>query len=170
MRRFRRAFTPLTPNGIRPDPTKGEIYQFEASGQFNQRQFFIGFNSRLNRMFQFSGNYSISKTTNDTDGQGGALFPMNSYDTSGEFGRGSFDIRHRFTIFGTVNLPWWKIVLNPLILANTGPPFNIITGQDLNLDRQGERTSESPWSKCNSPAVDRSLHAVGQFQPCAADG
>jgi hypothetical protein len=139
---FPASVTPLTPNGIRPDPTKGEIYQFEASGQFNQRQFFIGFNNRLNRMFQFSGNYSLSKTTNDTDGQGGSLFPMNSYDTSGEFGRGSFDIRHRFTIFGTVNLPWWKIVLNPLIVANSGPPFNIITGQDLNLDRQvNERPS-----------------------------
>jgi hypothetical protein len=139
---FPASLTPLTPNGIRPDPTKGEIYRFEASGQFNQRQLFIGFNSRLNRMFQFNANYFISKTTNDTDGQGGSLFPMNSYDTSGEFGRGSFDIRHRFTMFGTVNLPWWKIVLNPLIVANSGPPFNIITGQDLNLDRQSnERPS-----------------------------
>ncbi|HEV2834201.1 MAG TPA: carboxypeptidase regulatory-like domain-containing protein, partial [Pyrinomonadaceae bacterium] len=138
--------TPLTPNGLRPDPTRGEIYRFEASGQFNQRQFFIGFNNRLNRMFQFSGNYSISKTTNDTDGQGSSsLFPMNSYDASGEFGRGSFDIRHRFTIFGTVNMPWWKIVLNPFVVANSGPPFNIITGQDLNLDRQvNERPSFAP--------------------------
>ena len=137
--------TPITPNGLRPDPTKGEVYRYEASGQFNQRQFFIGFNSRFSRMFQFSGNYSLSKTTNDTDGQGSALFPMNSYDTSGEFGRGGFDIRHRFTMFGTVNLPWWKVVLNPLVVANSGPPFNIITGQDLNLDRQvNERPSFAP--------------------------
>ena len=152
---FPASITPLTPNGIRPDPTKGEIYRFEASGQFNQRQFFIGFNSRLNRTFQFSSNYSISKTTNDTDGQGGSLFPMNSYDTSGEFGRGSFDIRHRFTMFGTVNLPWWKIVLNPLIVANSGPPFNIITGQDLNLDRQvNERPSLlGPNANCSLSTV-----------------
>ena len=93
-------------------------------------------------MFQLSGNYSLSKTSNDTDGQGGALFPMNSYDTSGEYGRSSFDIRHRFTVFGTVNLPWWKVVLNPFIVANTGPGFNITTGQDRNLDRQfNERPS-----------------------------
>src|SRR5687768_17908090 len=65
------------------------------------------------RMFQLNGNYSLSKTTNDTDGQGSTLFPMNSYDTSGEFGRGSFDIRNRFTLFGTINLPWKKIVVNP---------------------------------------------------------
>jgi len=134
--------TELTPNGIRPDPTQGEINRYEASGQFNQRQFFIGFNSRFSRMFQVNGNYSLSKTTNDTDGQGGALFPVNSYDASGEFGRSSFDIRHRFTVFGTVNLPWWKVVLNPFIVANTGPGFNITTGQDRNLDRQfNERPS-----------------------------
>jgi hypothetical protein len=147
--------TPLTPNGLRPDPTRGEIYRYEASGQFNQRQFFIGFNSRLSRMFSFNGNYSLSKTTNDTDGQGGALFPMNSYDTSGEFGRSSFDIRHRFTIFGTVNLPWWKVVLNPFIVANTGPGFNIITGQDLNLDRQvNERPSfAGPNANCAASTI-----------------
>ena len=147
--------TPLTPNGLRPDPTKGEIYRFEASGQFNQRQFFIGFNSRLNRMIQFNGNYVFSKTTNDTDGQGSTLFPMNSYDTSDEFGRGSFDIRHRFTLFSTINLPWWKVVLSPFIVANSGPPFNIITGQDLNLDRQvNERPSFAP------PNADCSLSTI----------
>ncbi|HEX6284877.1 MAG TPA: TonB-dependent receptor, partial [Pyrinomonadaceae bacterium] len=147
--------TEATPNGIRPDPTQGEIYRYEASGQFNQRQFFIGINSRFSRMFQFSGNYSLSKTTNDTDGQGGALFPVNSYDTSGEFGRSSFDIRHRFTVFGTVNLPWWKIVLNPFVVANTGPGFNITTGQDLNLDRQAnERPSfAGPNADCSAPTI-----------------
>jgi hypothetical protein len=152
---FPASITPLTPNGIRPDPTKGEVYRFEASGQFNQRQFFVGFNTRLSRMFQLNGNYFISKTTNDTDGQGSTLFPMNSYDTSGEFGRGSFDIRHRFTLFGTINLPWWKVVMSPFIVANSGPPFNIITGQDLNLDRQtNERPSFAP------PNADCSLSTI----------
>ncbi|HEX6718497.1 MAG TPA: TonB-dependent receptor [Pyrinomonadaceae bacterium] len=134
--------TELTPNGFRPDPTRGDIYRYEASGQFNQRNLFVGFNSRLSRMFQLNGNYVLSKTTNDTDGQGGTLFPMNSYDLSGEFGRASFDIRHRFTMFGTVNLPWWKIVVSPFIVANTGPGFNITTGLDRNLDGQfNERPS-----------------------------
>jgi hypothetical protein len=103
-------------------------------------------------MFQLNGNYSLSKTTNDADGQGSTLFPMNSYDLSGEFGRSSFDIRHRFTIFGTVNLPWWKVVLNPFVIANTGPGFNITTGQDRNLDRQAnERPSfADPNAPCST--------------------
>ena len=147
--------TELTPNGRRPDPTKGEINRYEASGQFNQRQFFIGFNSRFSRTFQLNGNYSLSKTTNDTDGQGGQLFPMNSYDLTGEFGRSSFDIRHRFTMFGTINLPLWKVVLNPFVIANSGPGFNITTGQDRNLDRQfNERPSfAGPNADCSSPEI-----------------
>lgn len=145
----------LTPNGIRPDQTRGEINRYEASGQFNQRQFFVGFNSRLSRTFQLNANYSLSKTTNDTDGQGSALFPMNSYDVSGEFGRASFDIRHRFSIFGTINLPWWKVVVNPFVIANTGLGFNITTGQDRNLDRQAnERPSfAGPNADCSAQNI-----------------
>jgi hypothetical protein len=106
-------------------------------------------------MFQLNGNYSLSKTTNDADGQGSTLFPMNSYDLSGEFGRSSFDIRHRFTVFGTVNLPWWKVVLNPFVIANTGPGFNITTGQDRNLDRQfNERPSfAAANADCNATNI-----------------
>src|SRR4029453_3682381 len=89
----------------------------------------------------FSGNYSLSKSENDTDGQGGALFPVNSYDLTGESGGAVFDIRHRFSFFGSIILPW-KVSLNPFVTANTGPGFNITTGQDLNLDRQyNERPS-----------------------------
>jgi hypothetical protein len=147
--------TALTPNGIRPNPTLGDIYQYESSGQFNQRQFFIGFNSRLSRALQIQGNYSLSKTTNDTDGQGSNSFPMNSYNTSIDFGRATFDVRHRFTIFGTINLPWYKIVLSPFVVANTGNPFNITTGQDLNLDRQvNERPGfAGPNADCSSETI-----------------
>ena len=114
----------------------GDVYQYESSGKYRQTQAFVGFNSRLNPRISLSGNYVLSKTTNDTDGQGGSLFPRNSYDLTGEYGRASFDVRHRFTLFGTYNSPWWKLVFNPFIVANTGGPFNITTGQDLNLDRQ----------------------------------
>ena len=131
----------IRPGGIRPDPTRGEINQYEASGRYNQRQLFVGFNSRLSRKITLSGNYSLSKTENDTDGQGSGGFPVNSYDLTGEYGRGGFDVRHRFSLFGSLILPW-KVSLNPFIIANTGPGFNITTGQDLNLDRQyNERPS-----------------------------
>lgn len=125
--------TALTPNGIRPDPTVGDIYQFETSGKFWQKNFSLGFNSRLNPMISLSGNYTLGQTTNDTDGPGS--FPVNSYDFTGEYGRGSGDVRHRFSLFGTITSPWWKLIFSPFVIANTGGPFNITTGRDTNLDR-----------------------------------
>lgn len=121
--------------GIRPDPTKGEIYQYEASAKFNQRQLFIGFNSRLNPAFSISGNYSLSKSSNDADGQGSNSLPMNSYDVRGEYGRSGFDVRHRFFLVGTYNSKVWKLVFSPFVTASSGPAFNIFTGTDTNLDR-----------------------------------
>lgn len=128
--------TTVNPGGIRPNPG-GEIDQFEATGRFHQQQMFVGFNSRLNPQFSLSGNYVLSKTTNDTDGQGSSsLFPANSYDTSGEWGRGLGDVRHRFFLFGTYNNPkLWKLTFSPFVTVSSAPPFNITTGIDSNLDR-----------------------------------
>ena len=128
--------TTANPGGIRPNPG-GEIDQFEATGRFHQQQMFVGFNSRLNPQFSLSGNYVLSKTTNDTDGQGSSsLFPANSYDTSGEWGRGLGDVRHRFFLFGTYNNPkLWKLTFSPFVTVSSAPPFNITTGIDSNLDR-----------------------------------
>src|SRR6185503_2973552 len=102
----------LTPNGTRPLGNIGEVYQYESTGRFDQNQWFIGFNNRFNRTISFSANYSLSKTQNDTDGQGGGMFPVNSYDLSGEYGRAGFDVRHRFSFAGTLTLPW-QVSLNP---------------------------------------------------------
>ena len=121
------------PGGTRPILGTGEIYQFEASGKMHQEQMFVGFNSRLNPQFSLSGNYVLSKSTNDTDGPGS--FPMNSYDLSGEFGRGGGDVRHRFFLFGTYNSKLWKLVFAPFLTISSAPPFNITTGLDSNLDR-----------------------------------
>src|SRR5439155_24883997 len=87
-------FTTATPNGIRPNPSEmcalyststpcalGDINQYESSGKIRASQMIIGFNSRLNPRISLQGNYILSKTDNDTDGQG--QFPVNSYDFTG---------------------------------------------------------------------------------------
>jgi citrate lyase gamma subunit len=149
----------------RPFGNVGDIYQYESSGRFNQNQLFIGFNNRFSRALTFFSSYSLSKTTNDTDGQGGSLFPANSYDMTGEFGRAAFDVRHRFTFAGTLNLPWWQVSLNPFIIASTGAPFNITTGQDTNNDRVfTERPSFAPSGvDCNNPGANIVCTPFGNF-------
>ncbi|HXD31396.1 MAG TPA: carboxypeptidase-like regulatory domain-containing protein [Pyrinomonadaceae bacterium] len=143
------SITPANLNGIRPYGNVGEIYQIESSGRFNQRQFFVGFNNRFSPKISFFGNFSMSNTKNDTDGAGSRNFPVNSYDLRGEYGRGGFDIRRRFSFGGTWTTPWWGVSLNPFILASSGAPFNIITGADPNGDGQfTERPAFAPSGAC----------------------
>lgn len=160
------------PQGIRPFGNVGEIYQYESSGRFDQNQMFIAVNNRFSRMISFFANYSLSKTSNDTDGQGGSMFPQNSYDLTGEYGRAAFDVRHRFTFAGTINLPWWQVSLNPFILATSGRPFNITTGQDSNFDRLFiERPSFAPEGvDCNNPPANIICTPFGNFNRSPGPG
>ena len=163
------SITPLNPLGTRPQGNVGDIYMYESSGRFDQNQFFIGVNNRFSRTLSFFSSYSLSKTQNDTDGQGGGLFPVNSYDLTGEYGRAAFDVRHRFTFAGTLTLPW-QVSLNPFITVTSGRPFNITTGQDINLDRQfTERPSFAPvGADCNDPSI--ACTAFGNFNRNPAPG
>ncbi len=125
------------PTDINPSP-RCNIFEYESSGVFNQNQFIINFNSRLTRDISLSGYYSLAKANSDTDGTG--TFPSNPYDMSSEYGRASTDIRHRMTIFGNIRT-FWGISLNPFVTVQSGRPFNIILGRDINGDT---RNTERP--------------------------
>ena len=118
-------------NAPRPDPTLGNIYQYESSGILNQNQFIANFRSIITPQISLFGNYRLGFANGDSDGAGS--FPAYSYDLSGEYGRTSFDARHSFTIGGNFTMPW-QISISPFIIASTGRPFNITRGIDVNRD------------------------------------
>jgi hypothetical protein len=165
------SITATNPNGTRPLGNIGEIYQYESSGRWDSNQVFFGFNNRFNRTISFSSSYALSKTQNDADGQGGGLFPVNSYDLTGEYGRAGSDIRHRFHFFGSINLPW-RVTLNPFVTISSGRPFNITTGQDTNLDRVfTERPSFAPAGvDCSNPPANIVCTPFGNFNLRPAPG
>jgi hypothetical protein len=121
-------------NARRPQPNFGNIYEYESSAKTNQNQFIINFRTNISSNYSLFGNYRLGFANGNTDGAGS--FPAYSYDLRGEYGRTSFDIRHSFTIAGSITMPW-KITLNPFIVANSGRPFNITRGgRDKNGDGQ----------------------------------
>lgn len=117
---------------LRPDPTVGNVFEYESNGTLVQNQFIANFRTMLSASFTLFGNYRLGFANGDTDGTG--TFPAYTYDLSGETGRSAFDIRHSFVIGGNFNLPWGGISLSPFIIANSGRPFNITKGVDTNLD------------------------------------
>ena len=132
--RSRNVNAPTLINGLfrRPRPELGNVFQFESSGLFNQHQLVVNVNNRFSRAFTLFGNYVLNFAKSDTDYAGN--FPVNQYDLTGEYGNSVQDQRHRVFIGGAINALPWGLRLNPTLVANSGRPFNITVGRDLNGD------------------------------------
>jgi Carboxypeptidase regulatory-like domain len=118
-------------------------YQFESGGVFNQNQLITNFNLRAGTRVTLFSFYMFSHANGDTNGANS--FPSDPVrGISADYGRTAFDVRHRLFFGGTVALPHGFRV-SPFMVANSGAPFNIITGQDLNGDSVfNDRPSFSP--------------------------
>ncbi len=116
---------------VRPDPTEGNVYDLESTANSRYNGFMFRGDRRFGRNFSLIANYTLSWTNSDADGP--QSLPANSYDLHPEWGRALTDRRHFLNIIGSVVLPH-GFRLTPIIVASTGGPLNIQTGQDDNLD------------------------------------
>jgi Carboxypeptidase regulatory-like domain len=162
-------FTPgIVNSGVRPLGNIGNVFEYESSGRFDQNQFIVNVSERLSRTATINAFYVFSKANSDTDGTG--TFPANPYDLTGEYGRASSDVRHRFVMFGNFRAPW-GISLNPFVIVASGTPFNITLGRDLNGDTlYTERPAFAPAGvDCTNPRYK--CTALGNFdlQPVAGE-
>lgn len=111
----------------------GNLYLYESTGRFVQDQLVVNVRAAVTTRVQVFSFYTFGKSRGDTDRAG--TFPNNTYDLTQEWGRNSFDIRHRVFVGGSLRLPL-KLSMSPFMVANTGGPFNINTGRDLYGDNQ----------------------------------
>jgi len=120
---------------LNPGAIAGNIapqYQFESGGVFNQNQLIVNFNARAGTKLTIFSFYMFGHANGDTGGA--SSFP--SDPTKGiwaDYGRAAFDVRQRLFFGGTFALPRGFRV-SPFMVVNSGAPFNIITGTDLNGD------------------------------------
>ena len=122
-------FNPLIPgSGVFPFGIPGPIFLMESSGLYNQNQLIAFLNSRYSQKISFSGSYVLNYARSNTDGLG--TFPAKPYDFAGEYGPAATDVRHRFTLNGTINTKW-NFRFSPFIVVQSGPPFDITIGRDL---------------------------------------
>jgi hypothetical protein len=122
--------TPCYPNC--PTPTQN-LYRYVSEANFKQNQLMVNSNARVGSRLQFAAYYSLNYANSDTSGV--SSFPSNSWDISQDWGRASFDTRHRLFLMGSVGLPY-LIRLSPFMIVSSGSPFNITTPYNLNGDSQ----------------------------------
>lgn len=121
-----------TGTGTRPNGTNENIYQFESGGVYNQNQIVVNYSVRAKRASLF-GFYMMNFAKADTSGA--TYFPSNQFNPGADYGRSSFDIRNRFLLGGNIQAPY-GVSFSPMLVVESGQPFNVVVGQDLNGDNQ----------------------------------
>lgn len=116
-------------SGVRPLGGTGNVYRYDSAGVNRSHLLTFNVNFHYKQRVYFNGYYRLR--SEQSDGSGGA--PSNSYDLADDYGRASNDIRNNltFSIYGEL---YKGIYLSSFVRAQSGTPFNIVVGQDLNGD------------------------------------
>jgi hypothetical protein len=115
----------------RPNPAEGDIYQYQSEGIFKQNQLIINSSVRMGAKLSLFGYYTLNYANADTAGPN--TFASNSYDISEDYGRTPYDVRNRLFLGGTIGLPY-AFRISPFVIAQSGAPYNVTTGEDNNND------------------------------------
>ena len=99
---------------------------------YRQNQIIASVTARYSR-FSLSSFYTFNSAKADTSGV--TYTPSIAADPGFDYGRATFDIRHRFVLMGNITAPW-QLSFAPFLSANSGTPYNITTGSDLTGNNQ----------------------------------
>jgi hypothetical protein len=122
--------------------------QYQSGGFYREHQIMTTVRATY-RKFSFVANYTFSNAHGDTSGV--SSVPSVSSDPALDYGKTSFDVHNRFMLFGNFMLPW-QVSLSPMVVANSGSPFNITSGSDLTGNNQfnGRPTYAASCSEPNA--------------------
>jgi hypothetical protein len=113
------------------EPGENDL-QYQSGGFYREHQVMATVRATY-RHFSFFTNYTYSDAMGDTSGY--SSVPSVSSDPGLDYGRTTFDVRNRFMLFGNFTLPW-QVSFSPMVVANTGTPYNITAGTDLTGNNQ----------------------------------
>ena len=125
-------YNAATGTGVRPNGINENVYQFQSGGVYNQNQLMLNYSVRAKKLSLF-GFYMMNFAKADTSGA--TYFPSEQTNPGADYGRATFDVRNRFLLGGNYQAPF-GVSISPFLVENSGSPFNITIGQDLNGDNQ----------------------------------
>jgi hypothetical protein len=117
---------------FRPDPTVGNITQFDSTGKsLSDRLELRGVYRIPTRGIFMNLNYTLGQVKNHADSA--TSIPANNLDPDAEWGPSRQDVRHRLQ--GQVNVPiFYGIRTSINVNAQSAAPYTITTGRDNNQD------------------------------------
>jgi hypothetical protein len=148
-------YNPADPtSGVRPlGDAAGNIYNYESAAIYKQTQLVANVHIQTSRVSLFG--YYVYNNAHGEAGlnlqsspAGEFSFQTNPWNLSEDYGRTSFDVRHRVVVGGSFATPLGTR-LSPMLIASSGQPFSIQLPQDLYgtgvyASRPAQATSTTP--------------------------
>ncbi len=150
-----------TGTGTRPNGVDENIYQFQSGGVYNQNQLIVNYSVRAKRVSLF-GFYMFNSAKSDTSGA--TYFPSNPFNPGADYGRATFDTHNRFLVAGNLTGPY-GVSFSPMLVVNSGDPYNITLGQDLNGD--GQFNDRPTYATSTSTDVLQTSYGTFDLNPSA---
>lgn len=156
---IRRWNVPPCPVGCFVDTSSPPIILQDIVYESTARSFYHGgiitLNKRFSHHFSLLASYTFSKAIDEVTDFNSDFQPNDQSNLRAERALSAFDQRHKFVIAGVLESPWKGgegasvfarifsgFTLSPILRANSGRPFNLLVGSDINGDRHS--TTDRP--------------------------
>lgn len=122
------------------DPTLFQEIIYESAASANYHGLIFEFNKQFGRNFAIAGSYTYSEARDQVTDYNSDFRAFDQLDTGPEYSLSAFDQRHKLVIYGILQSPFKNPLLRdwtltPIYRANSGRPFNLLAGSDVNGDR-----------------------------------
>lgn len=130
---------------VNPLLLQSDQYSSAGSAVYNGAIFEI--RGRVNNYLTLFANYTLSKAFDNVTDFNSDYGPNDQTNLAAERSLSSFDQRHKVVLAAVVDSPWKNRILSgfqlaPIIRYNSGHPFNLLAGTNVNNDRHS--TTDRP--------------------------
>ena len=123
---------------VNPAILQADQYSSQATALYEGGM--IEVKKRFSNSFTVLGNYTYSKAFDTSTDFNSDFGPQDNTNLGAERGLSTFDQRHKFVAAAIIDSPWKNAVLTgfelaPIVRYNSGHPFDLLSGSDVNGDR-----------------------------------
>ena len=141
------------PLNLRPNPLFGDITAIESAGRSEYNSLQLTFEQRSARGLTLLAGYTLGRSEDDASGffpsAGDPNYPQDSLNRGAEYGRSSFDVRHRFSLGFAWALPYdasggtvldallaeWQV--SGVVTLQSGRPFTVALLSEIDNSNTG---------------------------------
>ena len=116
------------------DPLIAQRNIFESSGRAFYSGMIVELRRRLSRSLSLDANYTLSRATDEVTDYTIDYEPTDQTNMNADRALSSFHEKHKFVAYAMWTAPG-SLQFTPIFRANSGRPFNLLVGYDLNGDR-----------------------------------